>query len=41
MLYLLMGDKRLDEEVLENTFGFSHLQVIRKIVYLGYEMIRK
>lgn len=31
LFYLLMWDKWLNEEVFENTLGFSHLQVINTI----------
>ena len=30
VLYLLMGDEWLDEEVFENAFCFSHLRIIKK-----------
>lgn len=30
-VYLLVGDKWLDEEVLENSVGFSHLRIMNKI----------
>lgn len=35
-----MGDKWLDEEVLENTLGFSHLR-INKIITLRNEMLSR
>lgn len=30
MLYLLVRDKRLDEEILQDAFSFSHLRIIKK-----------